>query len=278
VNPQDDPSMSTNITDKNYKKLSLQVTLNGFSFCVVDALNNNVIVLKEIDFNDYPKSSKVEDHYWKAFHDHPELKEKYDEVVVLHDSNLDTFVPSALFDEEFLGSYLQYNTKVFETDFFAFDALPNYEMNHVYIPFVNINNYLLDHFSTFNYKHVNTILVSKLLELSKNVEEKQVFVHFSKNKFEIIVVQNQKLLLFNSFDFITKEDFIYYFLFTTEQLNLNPEHFKVQLLGLISEESELFEMAFKYVRNVSLLEVSNIENNNNLTIVEHLKHFILLQS
>lgn len=270
--------MSTNITEKNYKKLTLQVTLNGFSFCVIDTLNNKIVALKEIDFNDYPTSSKVEELYWKAFNENQELTENYDEVLVLHDSNLDTFVPSPLFDEDFLGSYLQYNTKVFETDFFAFDSLPNYEMYHVFIPYVNINNYLLDQFTTFNYKHVNTILVSKLLEFSKNIDEKQVFVHFSKNKFEIIVVQNQKLLLFNSFDFVTKEDFIYYLLFTTEQLNLNPEHFKVQLLGLISEDSELFEIAYKYVRNVSLLDVTNIENNNDLSKTDNLKHFILLQS
>jgi hypothetical protein len=270
--------MSANITDKNYKKLTLQVTLSGFSFCTIDKLSNKIIALKEIDFSNFPATSKVEDLYWKAFNDNPELKEKYDEVIVLHDSNLATFVPTALFDEDFLGSYLQYNTKVFETDFFAFDSLLNYEMNHVFIPFANINNYLLDQFSTFNYKHVNTILVSKLLELSKNNDEKQVFVHFSKNKFEIVIVQNQKLLLFNSFDFVTKEDFIYYLLFTTEQLNLNPENFKVQLLGLISEESELFEIAYKYVRNVSLLDVSAIKNNNDLSKAYNLKHFILLQS
>jgi hypothetical protein len=270
--------MSINITDKNYNKLSLQVTLNGFSYCICDTLNNKIVALKEINFNIFPASSKVEDLYWKAFNDYPELKEKYDEVIVLHDSNLNTFVPTALFDEEFMGSYLQYNTKVFETDFFAFDALPNYEMNHVFIPYVNINNFLFDQFSTFNYKHVNTILVSKLLELSKNIDEKQVFVHFSKNKFEIIVVQNQKLLLFNSFDFVTKEDFIYFLLFTIEQLNLNPEHFKLQLLGLISEESELFEIAYKFVRNVSLLYVSIIKHNNDLSKDAILKHFILLQS
>jgi hypothetical protein len=151
-------------------------------------------------------------------------------------------------------------------------------MNLVFIPFVNINNYLLDQFSTFNYKHVNTILVSKLLELSKNNDEKQVYVHFSKNKFEIVVVQNQKLLLYNSFDFVIPEDFIYYLLFTTEQLNLNPEHFKVQLLGLISDDSELFEIAYKYIRNVSLLDVSNNANKNGLSKADNLKHFILLQS
>jgi len=270
--------MSTIITDKNYKKLCLQVNLSGFSFCIMDTLSNKIIALKEIDFNDFPATTKVEDLYWKAFNDNLELKEKYDEVIVLHDSNLSTFVPTALFEEEFLGSYLQYNTKVFETDFFAFDSLSNYEMNHVFIPFVNINNYLLDQFSTFNYKHVNTILVTKLLELSKNNDEKQVFVHFSKNKFEIVIVHNQKLLLFNSFDFSTKEDFIYYLLFTTEQLNLNPENFKVQLLGLISEDSEFFEIAYKYIRNVSLLDVSNMENKNDLSKADNLKHFILLQS
>ncbi|MSP84403.1 MAG: DUF3822 family protein [Flavobacteriaceae bacterium] len=270
--------VNANITDKKYKKLTLQVTLNGFAFCVIDTLNQAVISVKEIDFSKYPKANKVEDYYWKAFTDNSKLKDSYDEVIVLHDSNLDTFVPTALFDEDFLGSYLQYNTKVFETDFFAFDALSNYEINHVYIPFVNINNYLLDQFVTFNYKHTNSILVSKLLELSKNVDEKEVFVHFSANKFEIIIVQNQKLLLFNSFNFVTKEDFIYYLLFATEQLNLNPENFKVSLLGKISEESELFQIAFKYVRNVSLLDVSDLQKRNDFSTSQNLKHFILFQS
>lgn len=271
-------SGNANITDKKYKKLTLQVRLDGFSFCVFDTLQQTIMMVKEIEFSSYPIASKVEDYYWKAFSDFPELKDSYDEVVVLHDNNLDTFVPKALFDEEFLGSYLQYNTKVFETDFFAFDEIASYEMNHIYIPYVNINNYLLDQFTTFNYKHVNSILISKLLDLSKNVDEKQVFIHFSDNKFEIVIVQNQKLLLFNSFDYTTKEDFIYYLLFTSEQLNLNPEYYKLFLFGAISEESDLYQMAYKYVRNISLLDVSELQKHNDFSTAQNLKHFILFQS
>jgi hypothetical protein len=44
-------------------------------------------------------------------------------------------------------------------------------------------------------------------------------VHFSEGHFDCY--QNQKLLLFNSFDYQTPEDFIYYVLFTAEQLSLN---------------------------------------------------------
>ncbi|RTY94913.1 DUF3822 family protein [Flavobacterium sp. GT3R68] len=271
-------TINTSITEKKYKKLAIQVTLNGFSYCVFDTLHHSVLMFREIDFGSFPKAAKVEDYFWKAFIDDRELTKTYDEVIVLHDNNLSTFVPKALFEEQFLGSYLQYNTKVFETDFFAFDEIPNYEMNNVYIPYVNINNYLLDQFDTFDYKHANGILVSKLLDLSKNVDDKQVFVHFSADKFEIVAVQNQKLLLFNSFDYKTKEDFIYYLLFASEQLNLNPEHFKLQLLGDINEESELFQIAFKYVRNISLLDVSELQKHNDFSTAQNLKHFILFQS
>ena len=112
---------NTNITSKNYKKLSIQVSLNGFSFCCFDTLNNTITAFNEVNFDAEQKTSKIEELYSTAFKNYPELKDTYDEILVIHNNNLSTFVPTALFDENFLGSYLQYNTKVFETDFFTFE-------------------------------------------------------------------------------------------------------------------------------------------------------------
>jgi uncharacterized protein DUF3822 len=268
----------SNITDKKYRKLVVQIGLRGFTFCCFDTLDHTVLSVEEIDFSGFPKTTRIEDNYWKAFIDNTTLTKTYDDVVVIHENTLNTFVPKALFDEDYLGSYLQYNTKVFETDFFAFDELTTYEMNNVYIPYVNINNFLIDQFGTFDYRHTNSILVSRLLDASKNIDEKQVFVHFGNGKFEIVIVQNQKLLLFNSFDYKTKEDFIYYLLFSAEQLNLNPEVFKLQLLGSVSEGDENYKIAYKYVRHVSLLDVSHLQQQNGLSENENRKHFILFQS
>ena len=139
-------SISTNITEKNYKKLTLKVGLDGFSFCIFDTLSHVAEEVKSIDFSDYPKNLRIEEYYEKAFSENKALSQKYDQVLVLHDNNLNTFVPKALFNENDLGSYLQYNNKVFESDFFAFDELANQEMNNVFIPYVNINNFLLDRF------------------------------------------------------------------------------------------------------------------------------------
>lgn len=269
---------NSNITEKNYTKLALRVSLKGFSFCIFDTLNRQISHLEQIVFPTENGFKTTEEQYATAILTHSELNRKFDEVVVIHDNNLNTFVPKALFDEAFLGSYLQYNTKVFETDFFTFDSLPNYEMNSVYVPYMNINNYLIDQFGQFNYLHSYTILVTKLLDRSKNIDEKLVFVHFSETNFELVCVQNQKLLLFNSFEYKTPTDFIYYLLFTTEQLHLNPEQFNLQLLGAITEESPLYKMAHTYVRNVSLLSVSDLHHSYNLSETEILNHFIVLQS
>ena len=269
---------NANITEKKYRKLSIQVSLSGLSFCCFDTLNNTVLSFKEIVFDTTDKTATIENLFAKARTENPELGETYDEITVLHDNNLSTFVPTALFDDQFLGSYLQYNTKVFETDFFAFDEIATYQMNTVYIPYVNINNFFVDEFGFFTYKHSNTILVSKLLELSKNVDAKKMFVHMGTGHFEIIIVQNQHLLLFNSFDYKTPEDLIYYLLFTAEQLNMNPESFPLEFLGAIAEEDAFYKIAYKYIRNVSLLDVSDLQKNNSFSKADNLKHFTLFQS
>ena len=55
-------------------------------------------------------------------------------------------------------------------------------------------------------------IIQDLGKETPNKDDKKMFVHINTGHFEIIVVQNQKLLLFNSFDYNTPEDFFYYIL------------------------------------------------------------------
>ncbi|OIQ16946.1 MAG: hypothetical protein BM557_09385 [Flavobacterium sp. MedPE-SWcel] len=267
--------MNTTITTKNYKKLVLQIGLGGMSFCIINTIDNT---LSEISSSTFSKFQPIEDELWKLFVEHPELKMEYDDIVVLHDNSLNTFVPHALFDEKFLGSYLQYNTKVFDTDFFTYDILGNYDINNVHVPQVNINNYLIDRFGMFDYKNANSLLVARLLDSSKNIDEKQVFVHMQKTHFEIVVVQNQKLLLYNSFEYNISEDFLYYLLFTMEQLLLNPETVKVVLLGEINKTNPCYTLAYTYIRNISFLDTEALQEKYKINSIDATQHYILLNA
>ena len=266
---------SGDITQKTYKKIVLQVSLTELSFCVIDLITHKVLHTQEIQFK---KNKVIEEQLWRAFVDFSILSNKYDEVIVLHNNSLNALVPASLFDPAFLASYLQYNIKVFETDLFAYDMLLPYEINNVYVPFMNINNFLLDQFESFHYKNSNSILIKKCLEFSKNKEEKLVFVHVQNEQFEIVVVKNQELLLFNSFQYTTPEDFIYYLLFTCEQLQLNPETVNVKLLGKCCEDDAVYKITYKYIRNCSLFQVTHLTAGLDVSETATRNHFILYHS
>jgi Protein of unknown function (DUF3822) len=267
----------SNILDKKYKQLVMQVSLQQFSYFVQDTLNQKIEIFETIDFDSVTNPSQVETFLSKIFEEKEEFKLDYDLVTLLHDNNLQTFVPQELFDEDYSGSYLQYNIKVYETDTFSNDTIENYNIKNVFIPYENINNFLIDHFGVFHYKHSYSVLVKNCLDLSKNIDKPLVYVHVQNQNFQVIAVKNQKLLLFNSFDFKTETDFIYYLLFTLEQLNFNPENIDIKLLGMITSNETLYNIMYKYIRNVSFVESKKILKVD-FSELDYIKNFILLNS
>lgn len=228
--------------------------------CLFD--NENITPQKQLDF------------ITNEFETNELLTANFTSINVTHSNNLSTFVPLPFFNEGSLCNYLQYNLKVLENEFIAYDTIENAEMAVVYIPFVHLNNYLFDRFGGFEYKHTSSVLVESLLKRTQANEKIQFFVNVENSIFQIVVLKNKKMEFFNTFNFKTKEDFIYYILFTVEQLHLNPEEFQLTFLGDIEKESELYKIAYKYIKNVQFIEP-------NYTFLEDLKvskhsHFTLL--
>ena len=202
------------------------------------------------------------------------LQGKFTSVNVTHSNNLSTFVPLPFFNEDKLNEYLQYNLKVLENEFITYDTMLSAEMVSVYIPFVHINNYLFDVFGSFEYKHSTTVLIETLLKETLTNDKTDFFVNVETGIFQIVVLKNKKVKFFNTFNFKTKEDFLYYILFTAEQLKLNPKEFQLTFLGDIEKESEIYEITYKYIKNIQFFEPNYILAKD-LKISNH-SHFTLL--
>jgi len=71
-----------------------------------------------------------------------------------------------------------------------------------------------------------------------------------------ICIEKEKLRYFNSFQYRTREDLAYYIIFVIEQLGLNPDTITLLLMGNIERESERFELLFRYIRNIRLINKS----------------------
>lgn len=71
-----------------------------------------------------------------------------------------------------------------------------------------------------------------------------------------MVIDHNKLQLFNVFEYHSKEDFIYYILFVFEQLKLDVETTPIELSGNIVIGDALFVMLYTYIRHVTFIDKS----------------------
>jgi len=265
---------TNNISTSKYE-LSIQVNLSGLSFFVLNLETSEVDFLKALQFDKKQTPKTLLDKLTHSFNTFDELQNQFSKVTVIHDNELATLVPKALFDETNLVDYLKFNTKILKTDFITFDNVQIADLAVVYVPLVNINNFIFERFGSFEYRHSATVLINRVLTIEKNSKSLKMYVNIETSHFEIITAANNTLKFYNRFDYNTKEDFIYYLLFTAEQLELNPEEFPIILMGAIDESDERYKIVYKYIRNVSILSSDamlyiNGSNSNHFTLLNSL--------
>ncbi|MBU2940111.1 DUF3822 family protein [Lacinutrix sp. C3R15] len=251
------------------QELSIQISLNGLSFCILKSNTNIISCCKHFAFTQKQTPYQVLHDLKTIFDTIPEFQGHFNTIHVIYINELSTLIPKSLFNEDAIADYLKFNSKILQTDYIAHDEIAINNSINVYVPYININNYLYDKFGTFAYKHYSTILIEEILLAEKDAQDQKMYVHVNKNHFEIVVTYKGELILYNTFTYITKEDFIYYILFTAEQLQLNVETLKLLLLGDIVEDDALYNIVFKYIRHVQFGK----PNTNYITEEEEIIHY-----
>lgn len=236
-------------------RLSVQVSLNGLSFLILNTETLEIIFFKDIPFLGTYSPEEVLFEIKKAYETYPELSENIENISILHENNLYALVPKSVFQEEAISEYVKFNTKVLPNDYFTYDTLDVYDMITVYVPFTNINNYFFERYGAFDFYHTTTLFIKKILAEERNEAVLKMHVQVFDHRFDVLVTQNKSVQLYNSFTCNTPEDFIYYILFIAEQLNMNPEVFPLYLYGKIKEEDALYTIAYTYIRNVFFPEI-----------------------
>ena len=266
-------TINNNIEVTSKRKLSIQFSLDGFSFCTTNT-HNEVLEFSSYTFSKTKNSPElVLEKLQDIFKKEKSLQYDFETVTVIHQNNLNTLVPNEYFKKDALKSYLKYSIKTIATDLITFDELDFMNSKNVYVPYVNINNFLFQNFGEFEYKHYSSVLLEKLFSIATN--DICCYIHVSKSTFDIVIIKNSNLQFFNVFEYKTKEDFMYYVLFTLEQLELSTEETLVTVLGDIEEDSDLFRLMYTYIRNIDFLSSKNAVFNNQKEISKH-SNFILI--
>ncbi|WP_338734079.1 DUF3822 family protein [Mangrovimonas cancribranchiae] len=270
-------AIANNTTNLTNQDLSIQINLNGLSFCILDQDTQTITFLKHITLEKKTTPIQILDKLKHCFNSIDELNNTFNKVTVIYINDLATLVPKEFFNEELLADYLKFNSKILKSDFIAYDTVTANNSMNVYVPYVNINNYIYDKFGSFSYKHYATILLEQILKNDTLSQEENMYVNVGDTHFEIIVVNSGKLKFYNTFEYHSQEDFIYYILFTIEQLSLNPEKINLILLGNIVKNDDLYNITYKYIRHVSFGHRKDTYNYIETPKSNH-SHFTLIHS
>ncbi|TFG75614.1 MAG: DUF3822 family protein [Flavobacteriales bacterium] len=242
---------------KDYCRLSIQISLNGLSFCVLDTISNKIIDAQRVQFTKELPPDLVLKELRQLLEKNQIDHSVFLDVVVVHRNHLFSLVPKPMFDVSELANYLKFNVRILTNDQLAHDEFENLEMANVYVPFMNINNYIYDLFGEFVYKHHGTVMIQSLMGIHTR-KELVCYVHLSNRQMDVTVISNKKLLFFNCFENGSDEDFLYYLLFTFEQLQLDPETIPLKLFGEIAEDDSLYLLCYQYVRHLSIMKTTNV--------------------
>lgn len=231
-------------------QLVIQIGHDGLLAVVLDKEKNKYIAFEYYSFQQIYNFEPIGDLIDIASGESKILSYKYKSVTCSVVNNLSTIVPSALFEDDRKKLYLKFNTSLQGDELVMTDELRNLDAKNVFaLPFM-LKAKLDSMYSKVTYHHFSSGLIETLLSQNKNETKKKLYVHVQASHFEAIVIEGKKLLFYNTFSYLSAEDFMYYLLFVCEQLHLNPENTETIMIGEIERTSAIYPLAQKYIRTL----------------------------
>ena len=238
------------------KQINLELSIGNhfMSFITKDITSNSVFHTRK-NFEKILKTESLTSTI-KLFFEENDLNSKIVANVKLFlENDLFTLVPDELFDEKEKRTYLKYITKVKKNDFISNDNIEELKIKNVYIPYVNVNNFLVDKFKNINYYHFNTVLIKKLFQIK---DDKSFFAYVDNKKVKIIIFSNNNLVFFNSYEIQSGSDIIYFILLSLKDKGLD---FNETLINFIidSKNDDLFDLINKFFNKYKIIDDKKID-------------------
>lgn len=159
-----------------------------------------------------------------------------------------TLIPRRLFQHGKLPEYFQLVIKPGEYQY-TYEELPEFDAYLVCATEKGQARLFTEFFPDARIRHLAAPILRYIRKLAA-VSEHTIFVNLRAQVAQIVVLERQNLLFFNTYQFSTATDLLYYVLLAYDQFRLNPQHTPLTLAGNILKDSELFRMVYRFVREV----------------------------
>ncbi len=248
-----DNSFDINITTSYF--LSIQLQLDGFSFCVLDPVSNEYILFEHrpLKFNE-----NIIDVLSDELASNDLLIYPYQKIFVLYNTKDYSLIPQALYNNNEDSNYLQFcfsdgfdkaKEICFTNKIKMADSICTFK-----IP-IKLAEILEKYYSNVRYFcQATPFIETALLSTSMNISHNHVHINVQPSSFyfDIIVTSGNNLKMHNTFKYHDQKEFLYFTLFVFEQMKLDTRYTKVFLSGNIEKPSEIYSLIKRYIKQVEI--------------------------
>lgn len=233
--------------------LSIEASDEGFGFALFDLLNNRYVGIGYRNFGTALHGHALAKRLSEEF-DKNHLNEiEFTKCSLVWVSNRATLVPEALFDEKYANDYFNLNLSAQGNETLYYEKVKGLGAFNVFAIPEALEDFCSAKLKSPAVMHHSRILLENLL-LSGNPKGHHVYLHVQAKHFDIVVIEDGALKLYNYYQYISAEDFTYHTLNTCKQLGIDPQTLVVTLIGEIEAESALFTILNKYLYKVNFYE------------------------
>ena len=233
--------MLLNFVDKSFDvkrlthyRLSIQISLNGFSFCVFDQSLSKHIILRHYQYNkniiNYDDLiSEVETILASDAY----LALKYPNCSCIYISPKHTLIPDKLFVEDKLRSYLEFVSPLDELDEIHYYNFFKTDVYSIFIVPSPIASRLISSYGKIRFLNQSYLLIHSCL---KGTESSSVYINLHEGMANIALCHNKQFKLHNSFEIFHLNDAVFYLNALLSQFNIKPQSIPVFISGDILRE------------------------------------------
>jgi len=245
-------------TQTHLYHLSIQISLDGFYFSVLDIPKGKYVVLNCTNFF-LKRTRLLLKHVREVIESEEIFTRDFKSVEILYSGQKFTLVPKAFYTRGSMDKFLWFNNPQEKGFIVAKNMLSRAECWCIFDIPQNLNEFLSLKFPGCIIKHSLFPLIEGVLKRNRPYSGKgQVHLNFFRDTFEMVVVNGPKLIHCNVFNYVTERDVLYHVLFTFDQLRLSPEETELILHGQIPQVSPVYHLFKKFVRVISFARRDDI--------------------
>ena len=240
-----DETLDINSTE-NYE-LSVQVSTDNLSFCILDTLRNKFVLLRSYEPVD---KSKYEPNTIREIINKDDfLIRRYKKVFLTSISPKFTLVPASLYDESKKDDFFGFNQLLSEGETILTSKLQNPDSFVIYSFPAGIADILKSAFPGTIYMHHLKPLLNLISVSQRSIFSNNVHIHLERDYLNMVIFDQNTLRFCNTFYYKTISDIQYYILYVLKRLNIRQEE-TINFSGNAMKQEEILHGFSKYLNAI----------------------------